>query len=94
MERTRAQFRLRDSTTQTVRSLVLDAAEISATVSVAAFVRDPDDNPLIDVLDQTDAEWLCTDDAAIHELDRADVIGIGELTRLLEDGCHAITTGA
>ena len=90
LERTRVELHLRDADVQAVRSVVLDAAEIATVAAYATSVSDPDDNPFIDVLDQTEAEWLCTDDGAIHRLDRPDVVGIGELTTMLEGVCDAI----
>ncbi len=67
--------------------MVLDRAEIETVIELATDVADPDDNPLLDVLEQTAARWLCTDDKGIHAIKRPEVIGLGQLASMIKEVC-------
>ena len=89
LERFGTRYRLKSTTTQAIRSLLVDRREMKAVDAVDHGLRDPTDDPLLDVLEQTAAEWLCTDDSDLHAAGRPDVLGVGELVRLIEEVCRA-----
>jgi hypothetical protein len=68
-----------------VRSALLDASAQVKVRPVFTGCPDPADNMLFDVLDQSEAAWLCSDDRKVHLVGREDVIGIGELVRMIEE---------
>lgn len=70
------------------RSTVLDSAEIVRVAPTALEVRDVKDNMLIDVLDQAACDWLCSDDTDLHATGRREILGVGELMRLIEEVCR------
>lgn len=68
-----------------IRSGILEASDIRAVARRFQGCRDPKDDMFIDVLEQTEARWICTDDPDLHALERDDIIGMGELVRLLAE---------
>jgi predicted nucleic acid-binding protein len=63
---------------------MLDASDIHRVDARFTGCRDRNDNMFFDVLDQTEARWICTDDPDLHDVGREEVIGMGELVRLLQ----------
>jgi hypothetical protein len=85
LERWRAARRVSNRAAEDVRSAMLDAGTHVLVHAVFTGCPDPRDNMLFDVLEQSDAVWLCSDDHQVHAVDRTDVIGLGELVRLIEE---------
>lgn len=85
LERWRLQNKITRASAQDVRSALLEAGDIRTVDKVFSGCRDPNDDMLVDVLEQTDARWLCTDDPDLHDLNRPDIVGMGELVRMLDE---------
>jgi len=64
---------------------MLDAGTHVLVTATFVGCPDPRDNMLFDVLEQSEARWLCSDDHQVHAVGRDDVIGLGELVRLIEE---------
>lgn len=85
LERWRAARRISNRASADIRSALLEAgAHVLVTPSFTGC-PDPRDDMLFDVLEQSEARWLCSDDRKVHAVDRDDVIGLGELVRLIEE---------
>lgn len=70
---------------QEIRSGLIEASEIVGVEKSFTGCRDPKDDMLFDVLEQTSARWICSDDPDVHSLGIREVIGMGELVRMIEE---------
>lgn len=85
LERWRAERRVSNRFAEDIRSGILDASDQVKVVARFSACPDPRDNMLFDVLEQSSARWLCTDERRIHAVGRDDIVGIGELVRMIEE---------
>lgn len=85
LERWRAERRVSNRFSLEIRSGLLDASQIVKVERRFTGCADPKDDMLFDVLEQSEATFLCSDEHKVHDVGRDDIIGIGELVRLIEE---------